>query len=347
MNHISFINHCIGLAEQGRGHTGINPMVGAVLVQKGRIIAEAWHEEFGGLHAEANLIKKLDQKIPHDAGLYLNLEPCCHTNKKTPPCTDLIIKSGIKRVIIGMLDPNPKVAGKGVLELRKNGIEVIGPFDRAGCEWFNRGFVSLMKKGRPWITLKRAQTPEGKIACDDGSMMKITNAAQDAWAHRSLRATHDAILVGVGTVISDDPQLTCRIENEEWRIENYQPLRIILDPQLRIPVTAKIVNGKLAKETMVVTKDSEDSDLSKGLRAGNSEEKMLQLMKRGVRITRIPVDQRSSFDLKQFFRVITTPAGDFHGITSILVEGGQKTWEAFWKGNAVDAAVTLLGREQG
>lgn len=345
MDQALFIHRCLELAERGRGRTGINPMVGGVLVRKGKIIAEGFHEEFGGPHAEANLIKKLDptssargglrgagQKIEQEDGLYLNLEPCCHREKKTPPCTEIIIKSGIKHVITGMLDPNPQVAGKGIEELRNGGIDVIGPIERARCEWFNRGFVSLMKKGRPWVTMKRAQTLQGAIACDDGSRMKITNADQDSWSHQYLRAAHDAILVGVGTVVSDDPQLTCRIQNAEFRKQNYQPLRIILDSQLRIPLSAKIVNGEMGKGTMVVMKDSNES-----------EKKMLQLRERGVRIIRLPLNASGVFDLQDLFQVLTTPTKDFCGITSVLVEGGARTWEAFRRAKMVDLEVTLIG----
>ncbi|MEK7563845.1 MAG: bifunctional diaminohydroxyphosphoribosylaminopyrimidine deaminase/5-amino-6-(5-phosphoribosylamino)uracil reductase RibD [Patescibacteria group bacterium] len=345
---MQYIHRCLSLAARARGHTGINPMVGAVLVREGKIIAEAAHEQFGGLHAEALLFKKCIHNIKQEDGLYTNLEPCCHQGKKTRPCTEAIIKSGIKRVIIGMVDPNPEVAGKGIAELRKNGIEVIGPIERAHSEWLNRGFVSLMTKGRPWITLKKAQTRGGAIACDDGSKMKITSEEQNRWSHQFLRAKHDAILVGVGTVVTDDPKLTSRIENGKLKIENYQPLRIVLDPDLRIPLSAKIVSGEMGKGTMVVTKDSEESDPSTPLRAGDpkdSNEKMRLLRDRGVRIIQLPVDASGAFDLPALFRLLTTPTGDFYGVTSILVEGGRKTWEAFRKAKAVDCEVTLLGKE--
>ncbi|TSC57147.1 MAG: diaminohydroxyphosphoribosylaminopyrimidine deaminase / 5-amino-6-(5-phosphoribosylamino)uracil reductase [Candidatus Peregrinibacteria bacterium Greene0416_62] len=339
MNHVHFLHRCLSLAARARGHTGINPMVGAVLVRNGKIIAEAFHEEFGSLHAEALLIKKFVQKMQQEDRLYLNLEPCCHSGKKTPSCTEAIIKSGIKHVIIGMLDPNPAVCGKGIEELQKNGIEVIGPVDRARCEWFNRGFVSLMTKGRPWVTLKKAQTRMGAVACDNGSKMKITSEEQDRWSHQYLRAKHDAILVGVGTVVSDDPRLTCRIKNGELRMENCQPLRIVLDPHLRIPLHAKVVSGEMAGGTMVVIKEAKDSRESK-----EGKDKLQILQERGVKIIRSPVDAAGVFDMTALFRVLTTPMKDFHGITSILVEGGRKTWETFRKVKAVDCEVILIGQ---
>ncbi len=338
--HHSFIHRCLTLATQGRGHTGVNPMVGAVLVRDGKIIAEALHDGFGGLHAEALLIKKCDQEIQQEDRLYINLEPCCHTDKKTPPCTKTIIDSGIKSVVIGMEDPNPAVAGKGITELRNYGIRVIVGIERARCEWFNRGFATLMTKGRPWITLKKAQTCSGAIAYDDGSKMKITSAAQDVWSHQYLRASHDAILVGVGTIVSDDPLLTCRIDpstlrqrsREKLNIEHCQPLRIILDPHLRIPLSANVVSEEMAKRTMLVTKDTEDPS-----------GKMQELRDRGVQVVSIPVDHAGMFDLQALFRVLTTPTKDFYGITSILVEGGRKTWEEFRKAAVVDCEVTLIG----
>ena len=343
-----YMHRCLELAQMARGHTGINPMVGAVLVRDGKIIAEAFHEEFGGLHAEALLIKKCVQKIRQEDRLYVNLEPCVHIEKKTPPCTEAIIRSGIKHVVIGMLDPNPLVSGKGIEELRNGGIEVIGPVEQARCEWFNRGFVSVLTKQRPWITLKKAQNAKGHIAKPDGSKMKITDARQDAWSHEFLRAKHDAILVGVGTVISDNPLLTCRIDPStdstgspqassggKWKMENFQPLRIVLDPDLRIPLSAKIVNGEIGKGTMIVRKGAEDS--------AESSEKVKELQDRGVHIVRIPMNA-GVFDMEALLCVLTTPTVDFYGITSILVEGGKTTWDAFSKGNLVDCEVSLMGR---
>jgi diaminohydroxyphosphoribosylaminopyrimidine deaminase/5-amino-6-(5-phosphoribosylamino)uracil reductase len=290
------------------------------------------------------LIKKCVQNIQQEDRLYINLEPCCHTNKKTPPCTEAIIKSGIKHVVIGMFDPNPAVSGRGAQELRKYGIEVIGPIERAACEWFNRGFVSLMKNGRPWITLKKAQTRTGAIAADDGSKMKITNHEQDVWSHHFLRAKHDAILVGVGTVVSDDPLLTVRLQvarpafgpfgRAGCRLQNHQPLRIVLDPDLRIPLDAKIVSGEMAKETMIVTKETE-----------GTEEKMRKLRDSGVRVASIPLNALGEFAMQSLFHLLTKPTKDFHGITSLLVEGGRKTWEAFDKANIVDCEVNLMGRQ--
>jgi diaminohydroxyphosphoribosylaminopyrimidine deaminase/5-amino-6-(5-phosphoribosylamino)uracil reductase len=237
-------------------------------------------------------------------------------------------------VFIGMLDPNPAVSGKGIEELRNNGIDVIGPVERVRCEWLNRGFISLMTKGRPWVTMKMAQTRTGAIAHDDGSMMKITIAEQDAWSHEFLRAQHDAILVGVGTVVTDDPHLTARLQIADARLQNFQPLRIILDPHLRIPLDAKLVSGEMAAGTMVVTKETE-----------GTEEKMRKLRDSGVRVASIPLNASGEFAMQSLFHLLTKSTKDFHGITSILVEGGRKTWDAFYKANVVDCVVNLMGRQ--
>jgi len=208
--HAYFLRHCLTLAEHGRGKTGINPMVGAVLVREGKIIAEGWHHQFGTAHAERDLLNSFPDVRPTDT-LYVNLEPCCHTQKKTPPCAQLLIERGVKNVVYGMRDPNPAVAGKGIALLNKNSVQTFGPVLEQECKRLNRGFVSVMTKKRPWITLKRAVTADGRFANPDSSPLKITSSVQDVWAHQFLRARHDAILVGIGTVIADDPQLTMRI----------------------------------------------------------------------------------------------------------------------------------------
>ena len=321
------MHRCLALAENGRGRTGINPLVGSVLVRDGSVIAEGWHSAFGADHAERELIKKFDQDIRPKDMLYVNLEPCCHSGK-TPPCTDLIIEKGIKRVVVGMLDPNPLVAGQGIQRLREAGVEVIGPVERARCEWLNRGFISLMQQGRPWVTLKRAQMKDGRIAQEDGSPLKITSAQQDAWSHAWLRAAHDAILVGIETIIQDGPQLNVRLENK--KVEQGNPLRIVLDPNLRIPEKARILSGDLARGTVVIT-------------ASGDSQKTQLLEQRGVRIWECPLAGKDMFDFAQLWQLLTTPIAGFHGLTSVLVEGGPRTWERFRQAGCIDEDVILVG----
>lgn len=338
------MHRCLTLAEKGRGKEGANPLVGAVLVRDGRIIAEAFCEGFGLLHAERHLLQDFrGEALPSDI-LYVNLEPCCHFGK-TPPCTDIIIERGVKKVVYGMVDPDPLVWGKGIACLLKAGIRITGPVERARCEWLNRGFISLRTKGRPWVTIRRAQTKDGAIAKPDGSPLKITSEEQDRWVHEWLRGRHDAILVGVQTVIADDPQLTVR-----FGLSLPSPLRVILDPHLRIPMEARVVNSSLASGTMVITSP------------GSDPKKRKELTKKGVRIAEIPLlDGR--FDLPELWKTLTrptiqsparpvagsdgfgqaAPSGDFHGIASVLVEGGAETWQSFREAGCIDEEVTLMG----
>ncbi|MDD4287778.1 MAG: bifunctional diaminohydroxyphosphoribosylaminopyrimidine deaminase/5-amino-6-(5-phosphoribosylamino)uracil reductase RibD [Candidatus Peribacteraceae bacterium] len=322
--HEEFIHRCLALAEQGRGKVGTNPLVGAVLVRGGTIIAEAFHEGFGKVHAERRLLENFDQKIRSEDVLYVNLEPCCHLGK-TPACTDIIRDKGIKHIIFGMVDPDPHVSGKGIACLLKAGIRVTGPVSRAQCEWLNRGFVSLRTKGRPWVTIHSARTKNGAIARPDGSPLKITSGEQDRWTHAWLRGRHDAILVGVQTVIADDPKLTVR-----FGLELPSPLRVILDPHLRLPLTARVVIGESASGTVVITS------------SGSDAAKRQALQERGVRIAEIQL-RDGRFDLSDLWKVLTAPTKDFHGIASVLIEGGAKTWQSFQEAGCIDEEVVLMG----
>lgn len=325
------MHRCLTLASRGLGKTGINPMVGTVLVRDEKILAEGFHSGFGKPHAELDLLQKYDppsprgfgearQEIRSDDVLYVNLEPCVHTSKKTPPCAQLLVERGIKHVVVGMVDPNPQVAGKGIAFLRSKGVQCTGPVLLADCTRLNRGFVSLMTKGRPWITLKSARAGDGSVAYPDGRQKRITSREQDAWSHEFLRARHDAILVGVGTVIADDPTLTVRhgdVRPDVWRI--------VLDPHGKIPLNTKVVNGELAKKTIVVTTTPNE-----------------ELSKQGVRVALVPLAD-SGFYWELLWKTLTTPDGDFYGISSLLVEGGKRTWETFKKSSMLDEEVLLIG----
>ncbi len=309
---------------------GINPLVGAVLVREGNVIAEGWHEGYGKSHAELSLLQKFDQKISTNDTLYVNVEPCCHTDKKTPPCTSAILERGIRHVVYGMQDPNPQVAGKGIALLREHGINVIGPVQRVPCERLNRGFISRMQSGRPWITLHNARTRDERISHDDGSTLKITSPVQDAWAHEYLRATHDAILVGAGTVIADDPQLTVRYMNTKSDQRN--PLRIVLDPNMTSPKDARIFDEESASGTLLVTSES-----------GAAHSLVAELQARGVRIETVPTDTNGHFVWDALWELLITPNGEFHGTSSVLVEGGPRIWKSFRDAKCIDEEVTLVG----
>jgi diaminohydroxyphosphoribosylaminopyrimidine deaminase/5-amino-6-(5-phosphoribosylamino)uracil reductase len=263
----------------------------------------------------------------------------------------MIVEKDIKTVVFGMVDPNPKVAGKGIAFLRSHGVDVIGPVLPEECARLNRGFVSLMTQGGPWITLKSAQTADGRCANSSGSpRLMITSPEQDRWSHEFLRARHDAILVGIGAILADDPELTVRYVDC-----SVQPYRVVLDPHFRIPLEAKVVKGELAGRTIVVWEESEESEETE-----ESEDKMQILGKRGVRILKIPRNRNHNilinksgylpaahsapFDWQSLWLALTTPLGDFHGISSILVEGGMRTWKMFREAKLVDEEVILVGK---
>ena len=308
MIHGYFIRQCLELAAQGRGKTGINPLVGSLLVRDGKVLDTGFYSGYGNIHSERQLLEKFDHKIDSKDILYVNLEPCCHTGQ-TPPCTEIIIEKGIKNVVFGIVDPDPRVSGKGIEALRSAGVHVVGPVMRAECEYFNRGFISLRTKNRPWIILKQARAKDGSIANPDGSPKRITSTEQDAWSHEHLRANVDAILVGVGTVLRDDPQLTVRTNKKI-----VQPWRLVLDPNKRMPPRSRV----LGERTMVITQDQ------------------------------VPV-RDGRFLWEDLWKVLTAAKdgrshGDnFYGIASILVEGGPKTWEAFRSSGMIDEEVILVG----
>jgi diaminohydroxyphosphoribosylaminopyrimidine deaminase / 5-amino-6-(5-phosphoribosylamino)uracil reductase len=329
MNHDQFMHRCLTLAAQGRGLVGNGALVGACLVQDGTVLAEAYYSGFGNLHAERQVLEKYDQKISSDDVLYITLEPCvCFDGKKTPPCVDIIVERGIKTVVIGMLDPDPRVSGRGVAFLRGHGIQVIGPVECASCEWLNRGFTSTRTKQRPWVTLKQARTADGAIAATDGAPLRITSEEQDQWSHTFLRAQHDAILVGVQTIINDDPVLTPRMSAVPVAV---QPWRIVLDPSVRTPVSARIVNDAHVSRTMIIcAADQIESPAARFLST------------KGARLVGIEL-RGQAFVWEQLWQALLTPAGDYVGLTSVLVEAGARSWEGFKHSGMVDQEVILMG----
>lgn len=341
------MRRCLELAEGGRGKVGNGALVGAVLVRPteqtgmergggnandvhGEILAEAYHEGFGTLHAERKLLETYPDHIAPEDILYVNLEPCCH-HGKTPPCVDLLLQRGVRRVVVGTPDPDPRVGGEGISRLRAAGVDVRGPVLRAECERCNRGFLTLRTKGRLWITLKSAQTHEGSIAHPDGSPLKITSPKQDIWSHTALRAKMDAILVGVGTVIADDPRLDTRLVKSNKKVDQEipQPYRIILDPKLRIPLNARVVSDGGRSRTIIVT----DA-------ATREPKKAEDLLHRGVRLFDVPTSG-GLFRWDALFAALSTPLDDFSGITNVLIEGGRRTWGAFREGGYLDEEVVL------
>lgn len=235
----------LDLAARAKGRTSPNPMVGAVVVKKGEIIGMGFHRKAGTDHAEILALKKAGQNA-RDATLYVTLEPCCHTEKKTPPCTKAIIRSKVKKVVIAMTDPNPKVSGKGISELRNAGIQTeVGTMEQE-AKRLNEAFTKFISTKKPFVTLKMAQSLDGRIATARGESKWITGPEARAYVH-SLRNGVDAVLVGIGTVKKDNPSLDCRAKGGR------NPYRIVIDSELQIPMDSKVLKHSDGKTIIATT----------------------------------------------------------------------------------------------
>lgn len=245
-----YMRLAISLARKGIGRVNPNPLVGAVIVKDGVIIGQGYHQQYGGLHAERNALASCTT-APQGATIYVTLEPCCH-HGKNPPCTEALIQAGISRVVVGSSDPNPLVAGKGIAQLRTAGIQVDEGVLQAECDAINAIFFHYITTGRPYVALKYAMTADGKIACHTGASRWITGEVARHHVHQ-LRNKYAAIMVGTGTVLADDPELTCRIENGN------NPVRIVCDTQLRTPLSSKLVTTAKEVPTIIATCCQEES----------------------------------------------------------------------------------------
>ena len=294
MNDEFYMQRAIELAKRGEGFVSPNPLVGAVIVKDGKIIGEGWHERCGELHAERNALKNCKEPT-QGSTIYVTLEPCCHYGR-TPPCTKAIIEAKISRVVIGSRDPNPLVSGKGAEILRKAGIEVIEDFMRDECDKLNPIFFRYITTKLPYVSLKYAMTADGKIATYSGKSKWITNEFSRNDVHR-LRKKHRAIMVGIGTVLADNPMLNCRIENGR------NPIRIVCDSKLRIPLDCNICRTATEISTLVVS-------------AIENPEKQSELEKMGVKTLILP-DKNGKVDLKKLMQYLGEKS-----IDSVLIEGG-------------------------
>ena len=232
----------LSLAERGAGRTGPNPMVGAVVVRDGRILGQGWHTRCGALHAEREALAACTED-PAGATMYVTLEPCCHQGRQ-PPCTDALLSAGIARVVVGSEDPNPVVAGTGLAELRAAGVQVDTGVGKAACDALNAVFFHYIRARRPYGVLKYAMTLDGKLATRTGAARWITGEAARQRVHRD-RGRYAAILTGIGTVLADDPLLTCRIEGGR------DPLRVVCDSRLRIPLDSRLVQTARDTPTLI------------------------------------------------------------------------------------------------
>jgi len=315
-----YMQLALGFARKGEGFVNPNPMVGAVIVKDNKIIGAGYHEKYGGPHAEPVAIASCFMP-PDGAALYVTLEPCCH-HGKTPPCVPAIIKSGIKKVIVGCLDPNPLVAGNGIDELRKSGAEVISGVLEEECVKLNEVFFHYIKTGLPYVVMKYAMTMDGKIAAHTGKSKWITGEAARHNVHQG-RCRYTAVMAGVGTVIKDDPLLTCRIENGR------NPVRIICDTTLRTPLFSQIVKTAGEVDTIIAT-------------ACEDIEKQKPYIDAGCRV--IAVSKKDGrIDLNKLMERLGKER-----IDSILLEGGgELNWSALNSGivNKVQAYIApkILG----
>lgn len=308
-----FMKRAIELAKQGVGWTAPNPLVGAVVVKNGRVIGEGYHRKYGELHAERNALAACTED-PAGATLYVTLEPCCHYGK-TPPCTEIIIEKKIAKVVIGSRDPNPKVAGKGARILREHGINVVEDYMREACDALNPVFFHYITTKTPYVVLKFAMTLDGKIATRTGASKWITGEAARNHVHQ-LRGRYAGILAGIGTVLADDPMLNCRIDGA------HQPLRIILDSHLRIPMGSRLVRSAKEYPLLIVCNES-TRDREEGTN------RILKLEEAGAKVWTLP-EKNGHPDLN----VLMQRLGE-EKIDSVLIEGGGTVNEAVLKAHIV------------
>lgn len=305
MDDCKTMRRALNLAERGCGRVNPNPMVGAVIVKDGQIIGEGYHEQYGGLHAERNALRHC-KGDPRGATVYVTLEPCCHWGK-TPPCTDALLKSGIARVVIGSPDPNPLVAGKGTALLRQNGLTVTEGVLREECDRLNEVFLHYIQQKTPYVVMKYAMTMDGKIATVSGKSQWITGETARLRVQED-RNRYSAIMVGVGTVLTDDPTLTCRLPGGR------NPVRVICDTSLRTPETAAVIKTAGQVRTILATCCRESAGHAPYLAAG-------------CEVAVLP-ERDGHVDLQ----ALMTRLGE-RGIDSILLEGGGAlNWSALRAG---------------
>lgn len=301
MNDTDYMALALSLARRGTGFVNPNPLVGAVIVKDGVIIGQGWHEQFGGLHAERNALKNC-QASPEGATLYVTLEPCCHQGK-TPPCTEAILESGISRVVIGVLDPNPRMCGKSAALLRERQIQVTVGVLEAECQKLIRVFSKFITTGRPFVHMKYAMTLDGKIATRTKKSKWITGPEARQQVQMT-RQEFSAIMVGVNTVLCDDPALTCRIPGART------PVRIICDTHLRTPLASTVVQTAADVPTLIATSCREEA-------------RRAPYLERGCTLLDVPTKE-GHLDLNALMEALGQK-----NIDSILLEGGGAlNWSA-------------------
>ncbi len=306
------------IAELGRGHVSPNPLVGAIIVKDERIIGRGAHMQYGGPHAEINAMNDATEDVS-GATLYVTLEPCSHFGK-TPPCVNAIIHQGIKKAVIAMEDPNPLVSGKGINKLREKGVEVIVGVLQEESKKLNEVFIKYITTKMPFCTLKTAMTLDGKIATYTGDSKWITNDSSRQYVHQ-LRQESSAIMVGIGTVLIDDPLLTVRLDEV---LTSKNPIRIVVDTQGRIPLDSKVLNCNENTKTIVVT-----TPLA-------NHEKIKAIEEKGAEILLAPI-KNNKVDLPFLIKSL----GE-RKIDSVLIEGGSTFNYSMLKEGFVDKIITFI-----
>ena len=326
MDHEFFMKKALALAKKGQGYTSPNPMVGAVIVKDGEVKGKGYHQAVGQAHAEVNAIEDAGFQAK-GATLYVNLEPCNHTGR-TPPCTRKILEAGIKRVVVAMEDPNT-IAGGGCVFLKQRGIEVLTGICENEAKRLNEAFIKYVNTKSPFVTIKCAATLDGRIATRTGDSRWVTGEKARRYVHR-LRHAVDAILVGIGTIHADDPNLTARLGSKK----GVDPVRIVLDTHLSISPDARILKLNSNSDTILITGNSV------------SEEKKKRVVKKGVRQIEQPV-KGGQIDLK----LLMVQLGSM-GVTSLLIEGGSRVIASAFRSGIVDKALffyapKILGGDDG
>ncbi|MDD2620127.1 MAG: bifunctional diaminohydroxyphosphoribosylaminopyrimidine deaminase/5-amino-6-(5-phosphoribosylamino)uracil reductase RibD [Syntrophomonadaceae bacterium] len=307
-----YMYRALELADMARGRTSPNPLVGAVIVKDGKIIGEGYHRQAGTPHAEINAINDAGAQDLTGAAIYVTLEPCSHYGR-TPPCADALVKAGLGRVVIAVLDPNPLVSGKGLAKLKEAGIATAVGLLEAEAIKLNEVFFKYIQSKKPFVSLKVAMTLDGKIASFSGDSRWITGEAARYYVHQ-LRNSYDAIMVGIGTVLADDPQLNTRLNITDQK----DPVRVIIDGQLDLPLQSKIVNTAAEQRTIVFTSRSHDREKAAVLKAGG-----LEIIEIGEEASCLPLER------------VIEQLGSM-GICSLLLEGGARINANMLEHNLID-----------
>lgn len=299
MNYLDAMNLALKLAEKGKGFVSPNPLVGAVILKSNKILSTGYHHNYGDIHAEIDAINKAGNIDFSDALLVVNLEPCSHQGKQ-PPCVDRIISLGFKKVVVGMTDPNPLVAGKGINRLKNAGIEVITPVLEDRCKWLNRTFIKHITTGLPYIIAKTAQSLNGAMATSDDDSKWISSEISRKKVHK-FRAEFDAVLIGRLTALHDNPKLTVR------HVVGRNPKRIIVDTKLTLPLDLNLFTDDDRDKTIVICSSEY-----------KNSEKASTLLRQGIKLIATNTDTNGMINLTEALGRLGTE----FGIASIMVEGG-------------------------